>query len=171
MQHLLQLLVGLDVEVQHFSFTGGQKQIQLHLVLTLNCNACQVLVGVGARSSCPCMMAEDGSLRVMHPATALMSVSLVGGMVSVIMSSATLTTHYSTHDSSALGDCSVAGTKVSCYTTITTSSVNTARYICFCRQQQLYSCRSWLVWLGWVDMLIGLCHNLSLPWALVRCWA
>ena len=56
------------------------------------------------------------------------NVSVVGGMVSVIMSSASLTTHYSTHDSSALGDCPVAGTKVSCYTTITTSSVNTARY-------------------------------------------
>ena len=76
----------------------------------------------------PSMTAEDGGLGVMHPATALMSVLLVGGMVSVIMSSATLTTHYSTHDSSALGDCPVAGTKVSCYTTITTSSVNTARY-------------------------------------------
>ena len=74
------------------------------------------------------MMAEDGSLGVMHSATALMSVSLVGGMVSVIRSSAALTTHYSTHDSSALGDCSVAGTKGSCYTTITSSSVNTARY-------------------------------------------
>ena len=72
------------------------------------------------------MMAEDGDLGVMPPATALMSVSLVGGMVSVIMSSAGLTTHYSTHDNSALGDCPVAGTKVSCYTTITTSSVNTA---------------------------------------------
>ena len=71
---------------------------------------------------------HDRSLRVMHPATALMSVSLVGGMVSVIMSSAALTTHYCTHDSSALGDCPVASTKVSCYTTITTSSVNTARY-------------------------------------------
>ena len=47
------------------------------------------------------MMAEDGGLVVMHPATALMSVSLVGGMVSVIMSFAALTTHYSTHDSSA----------------------------------------------------------------------
>ena len=44
MQHLLQLLVGLGVEVQHFSFTGGPKQVQLHLVLTLNCSACQVLV-------------------------------------------------------------------------------------------------------------------------------
>ena len=64
----------------------------------------------------------------MHPATALMSVSLVGGMVSVIMSSAALTAHYSIHDSSALSDCPVAGTKVSCYTTITSSSVNTARY-------------------------------------------
>ena len=29
------------------------------------------------------MMAEDGGLGVMHPATALMLVSLVGGMVSV----------------------------------------------------------------------------------------
>ena len=73
------------------------------------------------------MMAEDGGLGVMHPATALMSVSLVGEMVGVIMSSAALTTHYSAHDSSALGDCPVAGTKVSCYT-ITTISVNTARY-------------------------------------------
>ena len=74
------------------------------------------------------MMAEDGGLGVMHPATVLMSESLVGGMVSVIMSSAALTTHYSTHDSCALGDCPAAGTKVSCYTTITTSSVSTARY-------------------------------------------
>ena len=54
-----------------------------------------------------------------------MSVSLVGGMVSVIMSSAGLT---STHDSSALGDCPVTSTKVSCCTTVTTSSVNTARH-------------------------------------------
>ena len=74
------------------------------------------------------MMAEDGHLGVMHPATAPMSVSLVGGMVSIIMSSAALINHYSTHDSSTLDDCPVAGTKVSCYTTITTSSVNTARY-------------------------------------------
>ena len=51
-----------------------------------------------------------------------------GGMVSVIISSAVLTTHYSTHDSSDLGDCPVAGTKVFCHNTITTSSVNTARY-------------------------------------------
>ena len=58
------------------------------------------------------MMAEDGGLGVMNPATALMSVSLVGRTVSVIMSSAALTTHYSTHDSAALGDCPVAGTKV-----------------------------------------------------------
>ena len=71
------------------------------------------------------MMAEDGGLGVMYPATALMSMSLVGGMVSVIMSYAALTIHYSTHYSSALGDCPVAGTKVSCCTTITTSSVNT----------------------------------------------
>ena len=49
------------------------------------------------------------------------------GMVSVIMSPAALSTHDSTHDSSALGDCSVAGTKVSCYT-ITTISVNTAGF-------------------------------------------
>ena len=55
------------------------------------------------------MMAEDGGLGVMHPATALMSVSLVRGMVGVIMSSAELITHYSTHDSSALGDFPVAG--------------------------------------------------------------
>ena len=68
------------------------------------------------------MMAEDGGLGVMHPATALMSVSLVGGMVSVVMSYAELCTHYSTHDSSALVDFPVAGTKVSCYTTITTIS-------------------------------------------------
>ena len=54
---------------------------------------------------------HDRSLLVMHPATALMSVSLVGGMVSVIMSSAALTTHYCTHDSSALGDCLVAALK------------------------------------------------------------
>ena len=74
------------------------------------------------------MMAEDAGLGVMHLAIALMSMSLVGGMVSVIMSSAALTTHHSTHDSSALGDCPVAGTKVSCYTTITTISVNTTRY-------------------------------------------
>ena len=73
-------------------------------------------------------MMADGGLGVMHPATALMSVSLVGEMVSVIMSSAGLTAHFSTHDSSALGDCPVAGTKVSCCTTITPSSVNTARY-------------------------------------------
>ena len=58
---------------------------------------------------------------VMHPAMALMSVSLVGGMVSVTMSHAVI----STHDISALGDCPVAGTKFSCYT-ITTISVNTA---------------------------------------------
>ena len=61
----------------------------------------------------------------MHPAMALLSVSLVGGMLSVIMSPAALSTHDSTHDSSALGDCPVAGAKVSCYT-ITTISVNTA---------------------------------------------
>ena len=67
------------------------------------------------------MMAEDGGLGVMPPATALMSVLLVGGMVSVIMSPAAL----STHESSALSDCPVAGTKVSCYT-VTTISVNTA---------------------------------------------
>ena len=36
------------------------------------------------------MMAEDGGLGVTHPAMALMSVSLVGEMVSVIMSSAAL---------------------------------------------------------------------------------
>ena len=74
------------------------------------------------------MMAEVGSLGMMNPATALMSVSLAEGMVSVIMRSAALTTHYSTHDSSALGECHVASTKVSCYTTITTNSVNTGRY-------------------------------------------
>ena len=39
------------------------------------------------------MMAEDGGLGVMHPAMALMSVSLVGGMVSVIISPAALSTH------------------------------------------------------------------------------
>ena len=73
------------------------------------------------------MIAEDDGHGVMHPATDLMSV-LVGGMVSVIMRPAVLITHDSTHDSSASGDCPVAGTKMSCYTTITTSSVNTARY-------------------------------------------
>ena len=67
------------------------------------------------------MAAEDGGLGVILPATALMSVSLVGGMVSLIMSPAA----HSTHDSSALGDCPVAGTKVSYYT-ITAISVNTA---------------------------------------------
>ena len=71
------------------------------------------------------MMAEDCGLGMMHPATALISVSLVERMVSVIMSHAALSTHDSTNDSSALGDCPVAGTKVSCYT-ITTICVNTA---------------------------------------------
>ena len=55
----------------------------------------------------------------MHPATALMSVSLVGGIVSVIMSPAAL----HTHDRSALSEC--PSIKVSCYA-ITTISVNTA---------------------------------------------
>ena len=50
-----------------------------------------------------------------------MSVSLVGGMVSVTMNPAAL----SNHDSSALGDSPVAITKVSCYT-ITTISVSIA---------------------------------------------
>ena len=65
---------------------------------------------------------HDGGLGVMHPATALMSVLLVGRMFSGIMNPAAL----STYDSSALGDCPVAGTKVSCYT-ITTISVNITR--------------------------------------------
>ena len=39
------------------------------------------------------MMAQDGSFGVMHPATALMPVSLVGRIVSVIMSPAALSTH------------------------------------------------------------------------------
>ena len=43
----------------------------------------------------------DSGLGVMPPATALMSVSLVGVMVSGIMSPVAL----STHDSSALGNC------------------------------------------------------------------
>ena len=51
------------------------------------------------------------------------SVSQVGGMVSVTMSPAAL----STRDSSALGDCPVAGIKVSCYT-ITTISTAGARF-------------------------------------------
>ena len=57
----------------------------------------------------------------MHPAMALISVSLVGWMVSVTMSPAAL----SIHDNSALGDCPVAGSNVSCYS-ITTINVNTA---------------------------------------------
>ena len=47
----------------------------------------------------PCMMAEDGGLGMMPPAMALMSMSLIGGMVSDIMRLAAL----STHDISALG--------------------------------------------------------------------
>ena len=71
------------------------------------------------------MMAGDSGPGVMHPATALMSVSLVGGTVSVIMSPAALSMHDSTHNSSAFGNCPVAGARVSCYN-ITAISVNTA---------------------------------------------
>ena len=45
---------------------------------------------------------------MMPPETALMSVSLIGGMVSDIMRLAAL----GTHDSSALGYCPLASTKV-----------------------------------------------------------
>ena len=41
---------------------------------------------------------HDGGLGVMHPAMALTSASLVGVIISVIMSSAAFSTHYSTHD-------------------------------------------------------------------------
>ena len=98
----------------------------------------------------------------MHPATALMSVPLVGGMVSVIMSPAALT-----HDSSALGDAQLPALKS--LAILSPPLVSTQLGLgMILSPATILSCRSWL---GWVNMLIGLCHNLCLPWALVRCWA
>ena len=48
------------------------------------CNRLCLLGLVFKLCTSPCMMAEDGGLGVMHSATALLSVSLVRGMVRVL---------------------------------------------------------------------------------------